>query len=173
MERKHRLRWTPDLHANFVSAVETLGGPKKATPKAILREMGVAGMTVCHVKSHLQKFRMHTKQQTKAAGTWRKGEADPAASQQKEEGKAEEGKAAGTSSAHSRLEALGTLGDVLYKSPPDFARGSPTSLQDQLKLQQQLQHSIEEHGKYLFSLISEQEKKKGAEEDNATKSAGD
>merc|ERR1711924_569934 len=83
-----------DLHANFVSAVETLGGPKKATPKAILREMGVAGMTVYHVKSHLQKFRMHTKQQTKAAGTWRKGEADPAASQQKEAGKAEEGKAA-------------------------------------------------------------------------------
>ncbi|XP_027086326.2 protein PHR1-LIKE 3 [Coffea arabica] len=55
---KPRLRWTADLHDRFVDAVAQLGGPTKATPKAIMRTMGVKGLTLFHLKSHLQKYRL-------------------------------------------------------------------------------------------------------------------
>ncbi|KAI3817084.1 hypothetical protein L1987_10871 [Smallanthus sonchifolius] len=52
-----RLRWTPDLHHSFVHAIERLGGHEKATPKLVLQMMDVRGLTISHVKSHLQMYR--------------------------------------------------------------------------------------------------------------------
>ncbi|KAK9922772.1 hypothetical protein M0R45_031219 [Rubus argutus] len=52
-----RLRWTPDLHLAFLLAVERLGGQERATPKLVLQLMNVRGLSIAHVKSHLQMYR--------------------------------------------------------------------------------------------------------------------
>lgn len=55
--KKGRLRWTPELHALFVRAVDQLGGAFTATPKRILGAMALPGLTLHQVKSHVQKYR--------------------------------------------------------------------------------------------------------------------
>ncbi|MCO5601290.1 hypothetical protein L7F22_055409 [Adiantum nelumboides] len=52
-----RLRWTADLHQRFLQSLLQLGGQEKATPKSVLQLMNVKGLTIAHVKSHLQMYR--------------------------------------------------------------------------------------------------------------------
>lgn len=61
---KPRLKWTPELHRRFVDAVTQLGGADKATPKSLMRLMGIPGLTLFHLKSHLQKYRLGKSQQS-------------------------------------------------------------------------------------------------------------
>nr|GMC58766.1 myb family transcription factor EFM-like [Ipomoea batatas] len=72
-QRKARRCWSPDLHRRFVNALQMLGGSQVATPKQIRELMKVDGLTNDEVKSHLQKYRLHTRRpipspQTAATG---------------------------------------------------------------------------------------------------------
>ncbi|XP_039013136.1 transcription factor NIGTH1-like [Hibiscus syriacus] len=59
--RKQRRCWSSDLHRLFVNALHKLGGSQVATPKQIRELMQVDGLTNDEVKSHLQKYRLHTR----------------------------------------------------------------------------------------------------------------
>ncbi|KZV24681.1 hypothetical protein F511_36890 [Dorcoceras hygrometricum] len=59
-DAKPRLKWTQELHQRFIDAVNELG---EATPKSLTRVMGIHGLTLYHLKSHLQKYRLGRSQQ--------------------------------------------------------------------------------------------------------------
>ncbi|KAF8407849.1 hypothetical protein HHK36_006986 [Tetracentron sinense] len=59
--RKTRRAWSPELHRRFLHALQQLGGSHVATPKQIRELMKVDGLTNDEVKSHLQKYRLHTR----------------------------------------------------------------------------------------------------------------
>ncbi|KAL4384464.1 hypothetical protein GQ457_15G005320 [Hibiscus cannabinus] len=59
--RKARRCWSPELHRRFLHALQQLGGSHVATPKQIRELMKVDGLTNDEVKSHLQKYRLHTR----------------------------------------------------------------------------------------------------------------
>ncbi|PIA52334.1 hypothetical protein AQUCO_01000298v1 [Aquilegia coerulea] len=59
--RKQRRCWSADLHRRFLNALQQLGGSQAATPKQIRELMKVDGLTNDEVKSHLQKYRLHTR----------------------------------------------------------------------------------------------------------------
>ncbi|GER29866.1 myb-like transcription factor family protein, partial [Striga asiatica] len=59
--RKARRCWSNELHQKFLQALRQLGGSHLATPKQIRELMKVDGLTNDEVKSHLQKYRLHTR----------------------------------------------------------------------------------------------------------------
>ncbi|OVA08261.1 SANT/Myb domain [Macleaya cordata] len=135
---RHRLRWTHELHERFVDAVAQLGGPDRATPKGVLRVMGVQGLTIYHVKSHLQKYRL--------AKYLPESTSDGKNAEKKESGdllSSSEG-----SSGMQITEALKLQMEVQKR------------LHEQLeaRVQRQLQLRIEAQGKYLKKIIEEQQR---------------
>ncbi|KAJ9554097.1 hypothetical protein OSB04_018142 [Centaurea solstitialis] len=58
---KERRCWSPELHRQFLRALQQLGGAHAATPKQIRELMKVEGLTNDEIKSHLQKYRLHTR----------------------------------------------------------------------------------------------------------------
>ncbi|KAI5391749.1 hypothetical protein KIW84_076529 [Lathyrus oleraceus] len=68
--KKSRLSWTPELHQQFVNAVNQLG-VDEAKPRKILKMMGVSGLATAQVASHLQKYRNYLKRpKSKKSPTW-------------------------------------------------------------------------------------------------------
>lgn len=135
---KQRLRWTSELHGRFVDAVAQLGGADRATPKGILKVMAIQGLTIYHVKSHLQKFRlakyMHGSNPDVASKVDKKKSLELVMETDH-----------GTSGAHL-TETLRVHMEVQKR------------LQDQLEVQKQLQLRIEAQGRYLQKIIEEQER---------------
>ncbi|KAK7347504.1 hypothetical protein VNO80_22036 [Phaseolus coccineus] len=63
IKKKNRVVWSPEMHLEFVEAIEKTGGIENAVPKKILEVMDTPGLERAHVASHLQKYRKFLKQQ--------------------------------------------------------------------------------------------------------------
>ncbi|KAK4432165.1 Myb family transcription factor PHL5 [Sesamum alatum] len=132
---KTRIRWTQDLHDRFVESVNRLGGPDKATPKAILKLMETDGLTILHVKSHLQKYR-NVKSVPESV-----------------EGKSEK-KTSTNNVAQMDVETGMQLKEALQMQL-DVQR----HLREQLEIQRNLQMRIEEQAKQLKEMFDQQQRK--------------
>ncbi|XP_057485745.1 protein PHR1-LIKE 3-like [Actinidia eriantha] len=138
---KPRLRWTAELHERFVDAVTQLGGPDKATPKTIMRTMAVKGLTLYHLKSHLQKYRMG-KQSCKELPDNSKDASCIAESQDT------------GSSASSSAKIAQDLNDGYHVTEALRVQMEvQRRLHEQLEVQRRLQLRIEAQGKYLQSIL--------------------
>lgn len=139
---KPRLRWTADLHDRFVDAVTKLGGPDKATPKSVLRLMGLKGLTLYHLKSHLQKYRLgqHAQKQNEE--------------QYKENNRCSyvnfSNHSTGTNTSYGCDNEGGEIpiGEALRQQIEVQKR-----LEEQLEVQKKLQMRIESQGKYLQTVL--------------------
>ncbi|PIN20037.1 hypothetical protein CDL12_07273 [Handroanthus impetiginosus] len=136
---KQRLRWTHELHDRFVDAVAQLGGPDRATPKGVLRVMGVQGLTIYHVKSHLQKYRL-AKYLPDSSSDGKKAE-------KKESG--------------DMLSSLDGSSGMQITEALKLQMEVQKRLHEQLEVQRQLQLRIEAQGKYLKKIIEEQQRLSG------------
>ncbi|XP_075490514.1 myb family transcription factor PHL6-like [Primulina tabacum] len=134
---KARIRWTQELHDRFVECVNRLGGHGKATPKAILTLMDTEGLTIFHVKSHLQKYR-NAKYVPESVE-------DPA-------GKSE--KKTSTNSASQ----IDIKGGVQLKEALQIQLDVQKRLHEQLESQRVLQMRIEEQAKQLKMMLDRQQK---------------
>ncbi|CAJ1978380.1 unnamed protein product [Sphenostylis stenocarpa] len=130
---KPRLRWTVELHERFVDAVAQLGGPDKATPKTIMRVMGVKGLTLYHLKSHLQKFRLG-KQPHKDFN----------------EHSIKDGMRA---SALELQRNIGSSSAMIGRNMNEMQMEVQRRLHEQLEVQKNLQLRIEAQGKYMQSIL--------------------
>ncbi|KAM3322418.1 myb family transcription factor PHL11 isoform X1 [Capsicum chacoense] len=147
---KPRLRWTADLHDRFVDAVTKLGGPDKATPKSVLRLMGLKGLTLYHLKSHLQKYRLG--QQAKKQNAAEQNRENIAAESFGQFSLHSSGPSI-TSSSMNGMQGEAPISEQLRRQFEVQKR-----LQEQLEVQQKVQMRIEAQGKYLQAILDKAQK---------------
>ncbi|PON58332.1 Octamer-binding transcription factor [Parasponia andersonii] len=147
-DAKPRLKWTPELHQRFVEAVDQLGGTDKATPKSLMRVMGIPGLTLYHLKSHLQKYRLGKSQQSETFSD-DKQEVSFNASDYKE--------IQGSDGHFSREIDDGTEnqmnGGLHIAQALQLQMEVQRKLHEQIEVQRHLQLRIEAQGKYLQSVL--------------------
>ncbi|XP_017697086.2 myb-related protein 2-like isoform X1 [Phoenix dactylifera] len=165
VDAKPRLKWTRQLHECFADAVSQLGGADKATPKSLMRTMGVPGLTLYHLKSHLQKYRLAKNRDTNTANDDRKEDCE-AANNKTVENEAvhiDEGKTPAQFNGtmlqmqievqRKLQEQIEVRSDDTYShliQPKFFSNGG---LEWLLQVQRHLQLRIEAQGKYLQSVL--------------------
>ncbi|GFP86203.1 myb family transcription factor apl [Phtheirospermum japonicum] len=139
-DAKPRLKWTQELHQRFVDAVIQLGGPEKATPKSLMRVMGINGLTLYHLKSHLQKYRLGRSQQ----------------SQMYQQNKQEDDGENQTSPSTDKI-SIGAHEDInenlQVAQALQMQMDVQKKLHEQIEVQRHLQLRIEAQGKYLQSVL--------------------
>ncbi|CAH9100986.1 unnamed protein product [Cuscuta europaea] len=139
---KPRLKWTPQLHHRFLEAVNQLGGAEKATPKSLMRVMNIDGLTLYHLKSHLQKFRLGKSHQLNC---------DHENSQDYQQSQSQE--------SQSRSESYDGAHDHQMNESMKIAQALEMQmevqkkLQEQIQVQRNLQMRIESQGKYLQTVL--------------------
>ncbi|KAI9126400.1 hypothetical protein K1719_002821 [Acacia pycnantha] len=141
-DAKPRLKWTPELHQRFLDAVTQLGGAEKATPKSLMRVMGIPGLTLYHLKSHLQKLRLGKSPQPEASY----------------DDKQEDYREDQCSDGHcSRETIVGTKNQMTESQQIAQALQLQMEVQrklyEQIEVQRHLQLRIEAQGKYLQSVL--------------------
>ncbi|KAI3908113.1 hypothetical protein MKW92_050368 [Papaver armeniacum] len=145
-EAKPRLKWTAELHRRFVDAVTQLGGSEKATPKSLMRSMSIPGLTLYHLKSHLQKYRLIGKNQRSESCSHNGPEEVDYRERE-------------IRSDHVNGESTGKPGTEIDESL-HIAQALQVQLEvqkklhDQLEVQKHLQLRIEAQGKYLESILA-------------------
>lgn len=113
----------------FISVYFSLA---EATPKAVQKVMKVDGLTIYHVKSHLQKYRtVHHRPQLSDGESAKSGQTDEVSSQP--------------------LKGMETTCEGLR-----VQIGLQKQLHEQLEIQRKLQLQVEEHSKYLAMIIEKQ-----------------
>ncbi|MCL7034572.1 hypothetical protein MKW94_012468 [Papaver nudicaule] len=146
-DAKPRLKWTPELHERFIDAVNQLGGADKATPKTVMKLMGIPGLTLYHLKSHLQKYRLskNAHEQTNS-GTNKNGFKEVLEGDRMSE------------ISVAMMSSNNTLGPQANKSLQinealQMQIEVQRRLHEQLEVQRHLQLRIEAQGKYLQSVL--------------------
>ncbi|GJW73992.1 Myb family transcription factor APL isoform X2 [Tanacetum coccineum] len=147
---KPRLRWTVELHERFVDAVNQLGGPDKATPKTIMRVMGVKGLTLYHLKSHLQISSFENVFPDCVVNTqkFRLGK-QPHKEFNDHFMKDRERVSAMEAQRNVSASSSGPLGRSMNEMQIEVQR----RLHEQLEVQRHLQLRIEAHGKYMQTIL--------------------
>ncbi|KAG5114581.1 hypothetical protein AAZX31_13G297800 [Glycine max] len=144
-DAKPRLKWTPDLHARFIEAVNQLGGADKATPKTVMKLMGIPGLTLYHLKSHLQKYRLSKNLHGQSNNVTHKITTSATTGERLSE----------TNGTHMNKLSLGPQAnkDLHISEALQMQIEVQRRLNEQLEVQRHLQLRIEAQGKYLQSVL--------------------
>ncbi|KAL8158414.1 hypothetical protein AgCh_002917 [Apium graveolens] len=124
----------------------TLDFITEATPKTILRTMGVKGLTLYHLKSHLQKYRLGKQSCKELAENSKDGGIAASCI-------AESHETDTSTSASSRIMAQNMNDGYHVTEALRVQMEVQRRLHDQLEVQHRLQLRIEAQGKYLQSIL--------------------